>query len=265
MARGIEAKLRQPRVVRAIALAVAAILLTFAGYRLGVAIVERNETHRTTERFDPPVQAGQNVNAACPGGFYARHDSTIVITLSGHCLSPGQTLLDDQGRVLGSLGPRALLPDCPVGRTCAASDILTLALPADRIPWGHLNMVDMGAGGYRTFDATTRALACGDIKVGDRVETDGREHYRVGKVLDVAPYHFADDTIFPCMALVDNIVAIGDSGASVLVNGQPAGVVARQFDGSYGFTPLAEGLENLGLTLCVTPDCDLSPELADQP
>ena len=25
------------------------------------------------------------------------------------------------------------------------------------------------------------------------------------------------------------------------------------------FTPLAEGLDNLGLTLCTTPDCDLTP------
>jgi hypothetical protein len=253
------------RMIRLFTIALAAVVVGVVGYWAAVAVVERNETVRTTERFDPPVQAGQDVNGACSGGFYARHESTIVITLSAHCRNPGETLLDDQGRAAGLLGPRADLADCPENRTCAASDFLTLALTTDRIPWGHLNVVDMGAGGYRTFDASTRALACADIEVGDRVEIDGREHYRVGRVLDIAPYHFASDTIFPCMALVDNIVAIGDSGAAVLVNGQPAGVLAREFDRSYGFTPLAEGLENLGLTLCTTPDCGLSPERAVQP
>ena len=57
----------------------------------------------------------------------------------------------------------------------------------------------------------------------------------------------------------------GDSGGAVLVNGMPAGVISRQLGGRFGFTPLAEGLENLGLTLCTTPDCDLSPERAVQP
>jgi hypothetical protein len=42
----------------------------------------------------------------------------------------------------------------------------------------------------------------------------------------------------------------------VLVNGQPAGVISRSIGGRLGFTPLAEGLDNLGLTLCTTPDCD---------
>ena len=245
-------------VVRLANVVIAAAVLAIVGYFATVALVEHNETARSTPRYVPPVQAGQNVNGACSGGFYARHESTIVITLSAHCRNPGETLLDDQGRVAGLLGPRANLEECPVGRVCAPSDFLTLALVADRIPWGHLNEVDMGAGGYRTFGAGTRALACADIRVGDRVEIDGREHYRVGKVLDVAPYHFETDTIFPCMVLVDNTVAIGDSGAAVLVNGQPAGVVAREFDRSYGFTPLAEGLEELGLILCTTPDCELS-------
>jgi len=252
-------------IARLTTIVVAAVAIGVVGYVTAAAVVERSETARTSARYEPPVQAGQNVNGACSGGFYARHESTIVITLSAHCRNPGEILLDDQGRVAGLLGPRANLEDCPQGRVCAASDFLTLALVADRIPWGHLNVVDMGAGGYRTFDAGTRALACADIRVGDRVEIDGREHYRIGKVLDVAPYHFETDTIFPCMALVDNVVAIGDSGAAVLVNGQPAGVIARQFDGEFGFTPLAEGLDNLGLTLCTSPDCELSPDRAVQP
>jgi hypothetical protein len=39
----------------------------------------------------------------------------------------------------------------------------------------------------------------------------------------------------------------------------PAGVASRSFDGFLGFTPLAEGLAQLGLDLCTTPNCDLEP------
>jgi hypothetical protein len=67
------------------------------------------------------------------------------------------------------------------------------------------------------------------------------------------------------MAIADILVAVGDSGGTVLVAGQPAGVIARTMGGKMGFTPLAEGLENLGLVLCTTPDCDLSPGAAEQP
>ena len=55
----------------------------------------------------------------------------------------------------------------------------------------------------------------------------------------------------------------GDSGAPVLINGLPAGVTARVISGYLAFTPLAEGLANLGLVLCTTPDCDLSPSAAN--
>ena len=98
-----------------------------------------------------------------------------------------------------------------------------------------------------------RALACGDIAVDDRVEVDGRERYRTGKVIAVGPYEFETDTMFPCMAFADIPVDTGDSGAAVLVDGQPAGVIARRLGNGMGFTPLAEGLDNLGLTLCTTP------------
>jgi hypothetical protein len=120
-------------------------------------------------------------------------------------------------------------------------------------------MVDMGAGGYRTFDGETRPLTCGDVTVGDRVEIDGRERYRTGTVLEIGRYHHPTDAIFPCMIVADIGVEVGDSGGAVLVNGEPAGVVARRIAGLLGFTPLAEGLENLGLVLCTTPDCDVSP------
>jgi hypothetical protein len=219
---------------------------------------------RTTPRFDPPVWAGQNVPWACSGGFYARHDSTIVLTIVAHCAVPG-TSLRDGDRLIGTFGPMAALSPCPTGRFCAPSDILTLALAADRIPWGHLNMVDMGAGGYRTFAPDTQPLACADIRVDAAVELDGRERYRTGKVVAVGPYAHETDTIFPCMAMADIPVGVGDSGGAVLVDGLPAGVISRALGNNVGFTPLAEGLENLGLTLCTTPSCDLSPEAADQP
>jgi hypothetical protein len=45
----------------------------------------------------------------------------------------------------------------------------------------------------------------------------------------------------------------------MLADGQPAGIAAREFDGMLGFTPLAEGLEDLGLTLCTDSNCGLSP------
>ena len=244
----------------------AVTVLILLGYWAAVAIEDRNETVRTTARFDPPVWAGQNFIVGCAGGFYARDESTIVLVMSAHCGNPGDTIRGYEGQVLGVLGLRAQLADCPAGRFCAPSDIQTLALAPERIPWGHLNLVDMGAGGYRTIDAGTRPLACSDIAVGDRFEIDGREHYRSGAVIAIEPYEFATDTMFPCMVVGDTTVSTGDSGGAVLVRGLPAGIIARRLDEArLGFTPLAEGLDNLGLILCTTPDCDLSPERAIQP
>jgi hypothetical protein len=51
----------------------------------------------------------------------------------------------------------------------------------------------------------------------------------------------------------------GDSGGPVVANGLPAGTTSREIGGYLAFTPLAEGLANLGMVLCTTPDCDLSP------
>ena len=256
---------RRARVVRAITISLVALVLGILGYWGAVAIEDRSETARTTEPFEPPVLAGQQATEACAGGFYARRASTIVLLISAHCLNPGDVLLDDEGRRLGVIGERAQLAACPEGRFCSPSDIQPLVLTPEHIPWGHLNMVDMGAGGYRTIEAGTRPLACGDIRVGDRLEIDGREHYRSGTVLAIEPYEHETDTIFPCMVLGDSLVTIGDSGGAVLVRGLPAGIIARQLQGHLGFTPLAEGLENLGLVLCTTPDCELSPERAVQP
>jgi hypothetical protein len=256
---------RRAFIVRATTVVLAAIVLALVGYWAAVSIVERNETARSTARFEPPVWAGQNFLPGCAGGFYARLESTIVLVMSAHCGNPGDTLRDVQGQLIGVLGPRAELTDCPEDRFCAPSDIQTLALAPQRIPWGHLNKVDMGAGGYRTIEAGTRPLACEDIAIGDQFEINGREHYRSGTVIDIGRYEHASDTIFPCMIVGDRTVTTGDSGGAVLVGGLPGGIVARELAGQLGFTPLAEGLENLALTLCTTPDCDLSPDRAVQP
>jgi hypothetical protein len=234
-------------------------LIALALYLAVGVLRERAETTRTSTRYEPPVLAGQIVPGACSGGFYARRGTTIVLTIAGHCAEPGTTLSDSDGRPIGVFGPPAQLLDCPAGRFCSPSDFLTLALAPDRIPWGHLNVVDMGAGGYRAIDPGTRPLACGDIRVGDRVELDGREHFRAGKVIAIGPYEHPTDLIFPCMILTDIEAAIGDSGGAVLVNGLPAGSTSRALGGDLAFTPLAEGLENLGLTLCTTPDCEVPP------
>lgn len=257
--------MRRRRLVRALTIVLLGIVISLGACLAFAATRERAETARTTARFDPPVWAGQNVPGACSGGFYARRDTTIVLTIVAHCAVPGTTLRDAGGRMIGIFGPLAQSADCPANRLCSPSDFLTLALAADRIPWGHLNVVDMGAGGYRTIEAGTRPLACGDIAVGDRVEVDGREHYRTGAVIDIGRYEHDTDTIFPCMVVADIAVVVGDSGGAVLVNGQPGGVISRRIGDRLGFTPLAEGLDNLGLELCTTPDCDLSPASAVQP
>ena len=241
------------------------IVLAAGAWLLVGELRDRAQTSRTTARYDPPVLAGQMVTGACSGGFLARRGQTIVLTISAHCATPGASLRDGDGRLIGVLGQRGELTDCPAGHVCLASDFLALSLAGDRIPWGHLNEVDMGAGGYRTLAPGTKPLACADLAMGDRVEIDGRERYRTGTVLEVGRYEHSSDTIFPCMAVADIDVGVGDSGGAVLVDGLPAGVVSREIGGRLGFTPLAEGLANLGLTLCTTPDCELSPETVEQP
>ena len=156
------------------------------------------------------------------------------------------------------MAPRPAGRRCPAGRICAGSDIVELILTPDHVPWGHLDQVDLGPGGYRTI-APRSPLSCADLRVGMAVEMDGRGLYRSGRIVGVQPYDFATDAIFPCMALTDLDTAVGDSGAAILSEGQPAGIAAREFDGKLGFTPLAEGLTDLGLTLCTDPDCGLTP------
>jgi hypothetical protein len=218
---------------------------------------------RTTPVYEPPVLAGQVLWGPCSGGFYARLGGRVVLTSTGHCTSEGTVATDPDGvGVRGVFGPKAQDATCPVpDHWCASSDINYLVVAADRIPWGHLDQVDLGSGGYRTVAPGTRPIGCDDVAVGDPVEINGRDVYRSGHVTSKG-HNLADPALdgayFPCMVISDIQVSSGDSGGAVLVRGIPAGVTSRSFGGSLGFTPLAEGLAQLGLTLCTTPECDLT-------
>jgi hypothetical protein len=229
---------------------------------LGLAIVVRQASPaaRSEPVYEPPVLAGQQLWGACAGGFYARLGDAIVLTSSGHCTTEGTVAYaDDRTTVRGVFGPEAMEPTCPhPGKTCLASDMNYLVVAEDQVPWGHLNLLDFGGGGYRSIAAGMAPLACGDIRMGDPVEINGRNINRSGIVTEKGEYlHDEDGDYFACMIAADIAVGTGDSGGAVLVRGLPAGVASRSFDGLLGFTPLAEGLSRLGLELCTTPDCDL--------
>ena len=239
--------------------AVAGVLVLGIGI---LAVAGAVQPRRTTPIYDPPVLAGQQLWGYCAGGFYARHGDTIVLTSTGHCTTEGTIARDPDGPgVRGVFGPAARDATCPyAGHKCASSDINYLVVAADRIPWGHLDVVDLGTGGYRVIAPGTKPLGCADIAVGDPVEIDGRDAYRSGTVAEKGEYlHAEDGDYFPCMIAARIPVKPGDSGGAVLVRGIPAGVTSRSFGGSLGFTPLAEGLAQLGLELCTAPDCGLTP------
>jgi hypothetical protein len=236
----------------------------------GIVLVTRLSSPRASPVYDPPVLAGQQLWGSCAGGFYARRDETIVLTSSAHCAAEGTTAYAPDGTtVRGVFGPPARLDPCPhPDHTCRPSDMNYLVVAPDQIPWGRLDTVDMGAGGYQAVGADTTPLSCADISIGDAVEINGRDIHRRGSVAEKGEYLHepaADGDYFPCMVVAADIeVGVGDSGGAVLVGGLPAGVTSRSFGGVagvvggvLGFTPLAEGLEALGLELCTTPDCGL--------
>ncbi len=233
---------------------------------VGILVAGRAlQPQRTTAVYDPPVLAGQQLWGVCAGGFYARRGDTIVLTSTGHCTREGTVAYDPDGTTIrGVFGPPARDATCPYpGHTCAASDMNYLVVAEDRIPWGHLNVVDLGTAGYRVIPPGTRPLGCADIAIGDEVEVDGRNIYRRGTVVEKgANLHPKDSAYFPCMIATRIDAAVGDSGGAVLVRGIPAGVSSRSFGGLLGFTPLAEGLAQLGLELCTEPDCGLAPPVA---
>jgi hypothetical protein len=231
------------------------LLIAIACYSIVSAALQ---PRRTTPLYDPPVLAGQQLWGYCSGGFYARHGETIVLTSTGHCASEGTVAYDPDGiGVRGVFGPAARDATCPYpGHWCAASDLNYLVVATGRIPWGHLNVVDLGTAGYRIIPPGTQPLACADIAIGDTAEIDGRNVYRSGPVAEKgANLHPEDGAYFPCMIAARIPADVGDSGGAVLVRGIPAGVTSRSFGGWLGFTPLAEGLAELGLDLCTEPDC----------
>jgi hypothetical protein len=253
--------------IRPAQLLIVVLMILLVG--IGATLVVRaiTQPRRTTPVYDPPVLAGQQLWGACAGGFYARRGATIVLTSTGHCTSEGTVAYDPDGvTVRGVFGPAARDATCPYpGHTCASSDLNYLVVAADRIPWGHLNVVDLGAAGYRVIAPGTLPLGCADVAIGDLVEIDGRNTYRRGPVTEKGKNLHAegDGAFFPCMIVAQIAVGSGDSGGAVLVRGIPAGVTSRSFGGTLGFTPLAEGLTQLGLELCTTPNCDLTPPPAD--
>ena len=213
---------------------------------------------------EPPVLAGRQLWGSCAAGFYARRDTTIVLTSSAHCAAEGTTAWDPSGRVVrGVFGPPAVLDPCEhaATHTCRPSDINYLVVAEDQIPWGRLNVVAFGDGGERVLTADTVPLACDDIGVGDAVEINGRDMFRAGTLAEKGEYlHAGDGDYFPCMIAAGDVqVGVGDSGGAVMVRGEPAGVTSRSFGGLLGFTPLAEGLAALDLVLCTTPNCGLAP------
>ena len=248
---------RSNRTAQRVAAIAALVVLSIAA----VVLWTSRQPSRPASSFDPPVLAGQQLWGACAGGFYARRGDTIVLTSSGHCTNEGTVAYDPDGRTIrGVFGPAARSPTCDVpDHTCAASDMNVLVVAKDRIPWGHLNAIDMGSGGLRIIAADTRPLACADVAIGDPVEINGRNSFRGGTVAEKGENRFPEDgTYFPCMIAAGIQVATGDSGGAVLARGLPAGVTSRSFGGRLGFTPLAEGLAELGLELCTTPDCGLT-------
>jgi hypothetical protein len=248
---------------RALRLTVFALAVIALAISSAVAYRAITTPRRTTPVYSPPVLAGQPVWGYCSGGVYARFGQQLVLTSTGHCAAEGTVATDpDGGGVRGVFGTAARDAVCPyAGHVCASSDINYLVVAPDRIPWGHLNVIDLGTAGYRVLARDARALACADINVGDAVEIDGRGLYRAGSVVEKGDNlkNLAwDASYFPCMVAADIHVEAGDSGGVVLVRGIPAGVTSRSFGGYLGFTPLAEGLEQLGLELCTTPDCGLT-------
>src|SRR5690348_9642165 len=140
------------RGTRLAAVALVGVALGLAAYAGWRAVARATPTHRTTPVYDPPVLAGQPVWGYCSGGIYARLGERIVLTSTGHCAPEGTVATDPDGvGVRGVFGPPARDATCPYpGHVCASSDINYLVVAPNRIPWGHLNLVDMGSGGYRT-------------------------------------------------------------------------------------------------------------------
>jgi hypothetical protein len=256
------ARTRRVRVRRAVFVVLVVVLVAQAAILLGLGLTWYSRFNRSTPVFDPPVLAGQVIDFGCSGGVYARTaEGVLVITTTGHCSREGDAKrLPGSGRLVGHASAASNWATCdrPGMNRCTSSDMAYVTLVPEMIPWGHLNEIDLGAGGYRTIAAGTRALACPDVAPGARVEINAQGGYRTGGIIGQQANDFpGDGTYFPCITVSDIEVVVGDSGGIVLVNDTPAGVASRSYAGRLGFTPLAEGLAEMGLTMCDTPDCGL--------
>ena len=260
--------IRIRRVAFVFLVAILVVLVVVVG-RFGFLWLVRHD--RTTPVYDPPVLAGQVASPGCSGGVYALTASgDIVITTTGHCSNAGDPKqMPVSGRYIGvaSASSNGLPCDRPDKNRCTTSDMAYITLVPEVIPWGHLNEIDLGVGGYRVIPAGTRALSCAEVGQGDRVEINALGGYREGGIIGQQPNDFPEDgTYFPCITVSDIDVVSGDSGGVVLVNGFPAGVASRSYAGKRGFTPLAEGLAEMGLTMCDTPACGMPrPEATVRP
>jgi hypothetical protein len=124
---------------------------------VGVMLAGNVLSSVTTRAGQPPVLAGRQLWGSCAAGFYARLEDEVVLTSSAHCAAEGTTAWEPDGRtVRGVFGPAAVLEPCPhETHTCRPSDVNYLVVAPDRIPWGRLNMVDMGEGGERVIEPST--------------------------------------------------------------------------------------------------------------
>ena len=101
------------------------------------------QPRRTTEVYDPPVLAGQQLWGACAGGFDARRGGHIVLTSTGHCTSEGTVAYDPDGATVRASARRA---GCLVPVSGAPVRLVRPELHGGRPrshPLGHLNVVDL--------------------------------------------------------------------------------------------------------------------------
>ena len=178
-----------------------------------------------------------------PGRWHGRPTAAVAFTRdtgTRSFLPPAATAR--RWRVTCSTTLRAALPGfgvpsrthrpAHIRATRTASDMNYLIVAPDRIPWGHLNEIDMGAGGYRVVSPDLKSLECDEIGVNDDVEFDGRGIYRKGRVLGQREY-LPPVTKIPSTSRASSSPTyrpqLATPVASSLVRGIPSGIASRRF------------------------------------
>ena len=246
------------------------LIVILAGLLLGIGIFwivgTITQPRRTTEVYDQPVLAGQQLLEAP-----ARR---LLRAARGHDRAHLHRPLHEQGReitydpdgttVRGVFEPAAQT-SCPYpGHQCASSPTSTTWWShPDRIPWGHLNVVDLGTAGYRIIPPGTRPLACADIAIGDLVEIDGRNTYRSGTVAEKGQNLFPEDgDYFPCM-IAAGMSRRGSQNWGVrswCEGSRPASRVAATAAHSDS-RPWPRDWTSWAWSCVTTPDCGLTPRV----